>query len=202
MALEDFAKPTDWVEDLDTRWPERLTIKTHVLELLGEAIDSHASAPKVMELGIGDGELLSALHTRFAQPSYTAVDIKPALLDFCRGRIGETARMTFVEQDLSATQWQAIAAGFDIIFSLQSFHDLGGETALDSTYRQCLSRLNANGLLVNADFVEPMPQDDPATPRRFPPQKHIDLLLSMGYASASLSLRAGKLGCIVARTPA
>ena len=61
MPLEDFSTPTEWVRDLDRRWPERVPMKRHIIEVLSRHINKVSGSPKVLELGIGDGEVLEAL---------------------------------------------------------------------------------------------------------------------------------------------
>lgn len=201
MPLEDFSSPTEWVRDLDRRWPERALIKRHVIETLSRHIEKVPGIARVLELGVGDGEVLEALLDRFGDEQFVVVDIKPSLLAFVRNRVNAASSVTFVEQDLGREDWTALGAGFDAIYSLQSFHDLGGKQVLQSAYRHCLSRLNPAGMLLNADFVDPMPQDDPVCPRRFPPQVHVDMLGSLGFLDAAVTYRAGTLACMTACSP-
>ncbi|MFT6434133.1 MAG: hypothetical protein ACJAVI_002181, partial [Candidatus Azotimanducaceae bacterium] len=60
MAVSDFETPKLWRHDLDHRWPERLEMKAVVKRLLVEHNVS-VSNPVMLELGIGDGELLTEL---------------------------------------------------------------------------------------------------------------------------------------------
>jgi len=202
MPLEDFAVPTDWIVDLDQRWPERVALKTFIVDKLCEHIAAASDSPRILELGIGDGDLMLQLYDQFPAAEFVAVDIKPVLLDFVGERFDRSARVTFVEQDLSADQWTAVGNGFDVIYSLQSFHDLGGEEALSNSYQRCLDRLAPNGMMLNTDFVEPMPQDDPQRPRRFAPDVHIRMLTSLGFREAKMLKRVGQLACLSARAEA
>ena len=202
MPLEDFDTPTDWIRDLDQRWPERVTLKTYVVGELCRHLAAAPGTPRVLELGIGDGDLMFRLHEQFPSAEFVGADIKPALLDFVRSRFDSSAHVTFIEQDLSADDWSAVGNGFDVIYSLQSFHDLGGKEALANSYRQCLDRLAPNGIVMNTDFVEPMPQDDPQKPRRFPVEVHVETLTNLGFQDAEMLKQLGQLACLSARVGA
>ena len=143
MPLEDFAVPSDWIRDLDNRWPERVALKTYLVDELFHHIAAKRGTPRILELGIGDGDLLLQLYDKFPTAKFVAVDIKPVLLEFVAERFDSSARVTFIEQDLSANQWSAVGGGFDVIYTLQSFHDLGGRAELSNSYQQCLDMTRA-----------------------------------------------------------
>ena len=174
-------------------------MKSQIVDILSKHLGTVPGTPRMVELGIGDGELLEVLFRRFPNTEFVGVDVKPALLDFVRARFDGATRVTFVEQDLSADQRAAIDPGFDAMYPLQSFHDLGGREVLEASYRQCLDRLNPGGMMLNADFVEPMPHDDPSHPRRFPAEEHVAILRSSGFVRAQALARIESLGCMTAR---
>lgn len=199
MPLEDFASPTEWIQDLDVRWPERTLMKASLLETAIDHISALDHPPRILELGIGDGELLEALSLVCPHAQLVGVDINPALLTSGSKRLSGFSAVTFAQQDLRERQWAPIIGkDFDLIFSLQSFHDLGGRSALQAVYDRSIARLRPGGLLLNADFVEPMPQDNPAQPRRFPFREHVAILQRLDVRAVELAHQYGKLGCIAA----
>lgn len=197
MALEDFATPTDWARDLDVRWPERIPMKA---ALIGSIVQQVNTQPRLLELGIGDGEMLDALARRLPNAEFVAVDVNQTLLTFVGERLKGQSNVMLVRQDLRKARWtQAIGTGFDVVYSLQSLHDLGGRDSLSAVYGTALALLKPGGLLLNADFIEAMPQDDPANPRRFPFPEHAAVLDALRAKDAKLLHVHGLLGCISAR---
>ncbi|MDA1077082.1 MAG: hypothetical protein O3A63_20405 [Proteobacteria bacterium] len=126
---------------------------------------------------------------------FTGVEINPMLIDFSASRMPPNTAMRFVQYDLRDAAWTAdLQSLFDVAYTFQTLHDLGGRDALQTVYSSLASTLPAGGMLVNADFVVPMPQDDPRNPRRFPVHEHVELLHQAGckYGSG----RKTKMDCI------
>lgn len=196
MALRDFDSPAAWRQDLDNRWPERVTIKRLVTSVLAQCgLTGDRGSPQFLELGPGDGELLGLLQSECPNAEFTAADIEPALLEFVAERAAR--HVACVTADL-AKPWTPLKGPFDVIYTMQAMHDLGGEAALRHAYNEAFARLVPGGLLLNADFVQPMVQDNPAHPRRFPVPTHLELLRSIGFARAWCEGEAGALACICA----
>lgn len=195
MALEDFESPAEWRQDLDRRWPERLAIQDRLIAEVTAAIDRTDDPVRLLELGTGDGSIALALRALRDALELTAVDRNAALCDHGRQR---DDGIRWLCRDLTA-EWDGDLAGtFHIVYSLQTLHDLGGRNVLAETYRRVAGSLDRGGVFVHADFVEPMPHDDPANPRRFPPDVHVELFGAAGLA-ATLVERRGLLGLFVAR---
>lgn len=204
MALSDFDTPKLWRDDLDQRWPERLAMKDVIKRFLVEHCDNLLN-PMVLELGIGDGELLTDLVERLPLVQLTAMDINQVLLDYCKASLSNGGvvheRATFIKQDLSQAWSKGHEGTFDTVYSFQSIHDFGGRDALISTYQNIAAVLKPGGVLVNADFVVPLPQDKQANPRRFPVEEHLQILNTCGFEKATVIHEAGLLGCVVATLP-
>lgn len=196
LAVSDFATPVLWRQDLDERWPERLVMKQLIKRLLVE----HCAAkihPKILELGIGDGEMLLALIDLLPDAQLVAMDINQTLLDHCRARVA-TERLSPVYKDLTHAWSNGYENTFDAIYSVQSIHDFGGRDALKSTYTEIAAALKPGGTLINADFVVPLPQDNVASPRRFPASEHQQILYDIGFQHISVRHEEGLLGCLTA----
>ena len=153
--------------------------------------------PQVLELGIGDGEILSELPGLLPGVQLSAMDVNQTLIDYCRDRIAPN-QASFYCQDLSNPWSEDHRNSFDAVYSLQSFHDFGGLEALRSTYEEIALVLKPGGVLINADFVVPLPQDKQAAPRRFPVEMHLQLLKDCGFEQSRVIHEEGLLGCISA----
>jgi SAM-dependent methyltransferase len=205
LAVSDFETPKLWRHDLDHRWPERLEMKAVVKRLLVEHNVS-VSNPVMLELGIGDGELLTELLKLIPHAQLAAMDVSQTLLDYCKEIVVEEGsasdRAIFIKQDLSQSWSSGHEGTFSSVYSLQSIHDFGGRDALVSTYTNIASVLKPGGMLINADFVVPLPHDTQAEPRRFPVADHLQILRDCGFEQAKVIRQEGLLGCMMATKPA
>lgn len=201
MALSDFDTPKLWRDDLDQRWPERLAMKDVIKRLLIEHCDN-LSNPMMLELGIGDGELLLDLVRLMPQAQLTAMDVNQVLIDYCKASLSSGSiahdRTSFIKQDLSQAWSEGHENTFDSVYSFQSIHDFGGREALVATYANIAAVLKPGGILINADFVVPLPHDTQAQPRRFPVEDHLRVLRDCGFEQAAVIHEAGLLGCMMA----
>ncbi len=230
MALSDFTGPDyidAWTADLDRRWPERAAMVDCVVRTLVEWQDerrvkdlrqagSHEkkrqTVIRLLELGIGAGGLAEAVLDALAGASgegspdaveYTGIDIEPALVSHGKERLMVAGHHDahLIQADLKDGNWICGNGPFDAVYSLQTFHDLGGVEALETVYRRIHGLLAPGGVLVNADFVVPFEKDDPERPRRLPVETHKNLLSSLGYVDFKCELRLGKIACMAARRP-
>ncbi|NKB98847.1 MAG: methyltransferase domain-containing protein [Pseudomonadales bacterium] len=199
MALSDFATPELWRKDLDARWPERLVMKRLLRGHLIERLSENPNA-RVLELGIGDGELLMALNESLPQLQLIAMDINQTLLDRCNELMSER-NFSPICTDLSRPWSEGYENSFSAVYSLQSVHDFGGREALTSTYQEIASVLEPGGIVLNADFVVPFPQDKDDSPRRFPVETHLQILRECGFTQATVLHKEGLLGLITAKNP-
>jgi len=200
VALSDFDSPREWCLDLDRRWPERLQIKALLLRQIGETLQPPSQQHRILELGIGDGELMLKLSQMLSNTVLVGADINPELLAYSRERLG-TTQATFIEQDLKQPWKHIMGMSFDLVYSLQSFHDLGGYEELLAVYTKIRQVLVPGGILFNADFITPMAHDDTAMPRRFPPDTHLALLNECGFIAPELIEQRGAMGCFKAIAP-
>lgn len=198
MPLADFDGPLEWARDLDNRWPERLVLKTTIVDVItAEVARSKRDTPKILELGIGAGEVLESLARALPRAALAGIDLQPSLITYVSGRV---PGCSLFEHDLNDDAWSdSVDAPFDFVYSLQSFHDLGGRKALENVYRRIFEALEPGGVIINVDFVEPQAHDDPADPRRFPVDVHRDCLSRIGYVEFRCVRREGQLACMSAR---
>ena len=228
MALSDFTGPdyiNAWTGDLNQRWPERAAMADCVVRTLvewrgerrererhqGESPTSEDLATiRLLELGVGAGRLaqavLSALFDgsesgRTSTVHYTGIEIEPALVQHGQKLLAAAGHQnaSLIRADLRGDAWTNGLGPFDAVFTLQTFHDLGGVDALEAVYRQVRELIAPDGILVNADFVVPFEKDDPARPRRLPVETHQNLLSSLGFVDFRCELRRGMMACMSAR---
>ena len=167
---------------------------------------------RLLELGVGAGGLARAVLDALTDVSgagqpgaveYMGIDIEPALVQNGKERLGSVGHrdVRLVNEDLKEGSWTGIIEPVDAVFTLQTFHDLGGIDALEAVYRQIHGLLAPGGILVNADFVVPFEKDDPERPRRLPVETHQGLLSSLGFVDFRCEMRIGKMACMAARRP-
>ena len=167
---------------------------------------------RLLELGVGAGGLAEAVLDALADASgeessdtveYTGIDIEPALVSHGKERLMAAGHHDahLVRADLKDGAWTEGIEPVDAVYSLQTFHDLGGVEALETVYRQTHGLLAPGGVLVNADFVVPFDKDDPERPRRLRVETHQDQLSSLGYVDFRCELLQGKMACMAARRP-
>lgn len=196
LALSDFDNPRLWREDLDNRWPERTLTKQVLLDHLFDSLTG-LSNPILLELGIGDGELMSTLIEKLPTATLVAMDLNQTLIDHCATQLPKQ-RVSFRRTDLSEPWATGMEANFDAIYSLQSLHDFGGIAVLRATYAEMAKALKPGGIAINADFVEQMPHDDPKNPCRFETAVHIEILNDCGFENAKVLSAESMLACITA----
>ena len=209
MALSDFSGLDyidDWWQDLNKRWPERVPISEYLVRRLVSWCErSNNTEHRILELGVGGGALaasvLDALEKANLQPlNFTGIDLEPELTRQVEGRLNGVTqtRIHIYHADLRERDWAEDLGRFDVIYSLQTFHDLGGQGALTAIYRRVFSLLSAGGLLINADFVIPFPNDNPKEPKRLPVDTHHHILTNLGYTRFKNEVSVGKLACMTA----
>ncbi|MED5415667.1 MAG: class I SAM-dependent methyltransferase [Candidatus Latescibacterota bacterium] len=214
MALSDFKGPTyidDWSADLDSRWPERRGVRERIVDSIEawqasfRPTSAEADPLRLIELGVGNGQLAAAVIDRICHAVgkviYTGVDINHELTQFALGRLGkQSASVEMVIADLNDSESLTDGSDVDVMFTLQTLHDLDGYEALAAVYDASGRLLSPSGLLLNADFIEPFEKDDPAHPRRFPVEVHETLLRELGFVDFQYVVE-GKLASMTARRP-
>ncbi|MBT4101749.1 MAG: methyltransferase [Gemmatimonadetes bacterium] len=207
--LADFTGPNyidDWIAHLDSLWPERELIRQHLVEAIAVWQETTSlQAISLLELGVGNGKLaLDILHRLQAHTthlSYMAVDINGDLLHAALAEIHRglpACATTALLGDLNDPAILRDQPQMDLVFSLQTLHDLHGLVALRGVYEALYQLLSPGGLLVNADFIVPFEKDDASNPRRFPVDVHHSILEELGFTEFT-SQTEGKLACMTAR---
>lgn len=142
MALSDFTGPTyidDWSADLDSRWPERRGVRERIVDSIDawqasfRPTSAEADPLRLIELGVGNGQLAAAVIDRICHAAgkviYTGVDINHELTQFALGRLGkQSASVEMVIADLNDSESLTDGSDVDVMFTLQTLHDLDGYT--------------------------------------------------------------------------
>jgi trans-aconitate methyltransferase len=195
MALSDFDSPVEWGRDLDRRWPVRGVLRTLVVK----TIQAHCTTGfdgRVLELGVGDGELMRMVRGALPAAQLIGIDAEPTLLEHAHAIGGDNE---FCLQDLNEPNgWQELLQSVHMVYSMQTFHDLGGYSALHDVYRHIHETLVPGGLMLNADFVVPQSHDDPSSPRRFGVDVHLALLEEVGFVQGCCLMTTDDFACLSA----
>jgi len=211
MALSDFKGLnyiTDWSSDLDRRWPERIDIfPTIVQAIFAQCQNPNRENIHLLELGPGAGclakAILSLLTSHLDSVSYLGIDINPELTAYTQKQLSRLGypNISLKTTDLNNNFWPRDLDSFDIVYTFQTLHDLGGYEALKSVYEKLFALIRPGGLLLNTDFVIPFTNDNLKKPKRFPVERHQQLLESIGFIEFECQARVGKLACITALRP-
>ncbi|MEZ4735492.1 MAG: class I SAM-dependent methyltransferase [Caldilineaceae bacterium] len=186
---------------LETEWPERATIATHIAD---QVIALQQPQPYVLELCCGPGRLAETLLATMPHLRYTGVDLSPPFLAFARQQLAAYANQAqLFEADLNDTTWPHLVAphgtagGFHAIVSLQSLHDVGDEAAVSRLYGLAKDLLLPGGFFLNADLVVAEGEELPNNPGRRSIARHLDLLHEHGYHNIACTLAIGGFGCVM-----
>lgn len=121
----------------------RSRLQPGVERLLGRI----ASAGRVLDLGCGNGELLSALREHGFAGLYTGLDFSPALVRIAAVRQRHTGD-EFLIRDLAEPGWDAGVEGpFDRILAFSVLHHLPPPVA-ERVLERCRRLIAADGLLM------------------------------------------------------
>ena len=119
---------------------------------------SSSEAPRIVELGAGDGRLASALLESFPSATLTALDGSESMREEAGrqlARFGRRARV--VPFDLATLEWWEVIFGADVVVSSLAFHHLN-DAKKQYVYKAIADRISPRGALLIADLVEPSHQ--------------------------------------------
>jgi ubiquinone/menaquinone biosynthesis C-methylase UbiE len=108
----------------------------------------------VLDLGTGDGILLTAVLEGFPQSTGVALDFSPPMLEHARQRLHAFgARAVVVEGDLGSPGWrQHLHGKFDAVISGFAIHHLPHERKR-ALYEEVYRLLPAGGMFINCEHV-------------------------------------------------
>ena len=139
-------------EEHATQYLERADTIPHRSEgerALLEWLPSHAA--RVLDLGSGDGRLLSIVLEACAPAEAVALDFSPAMLDRLRHRFSSSPGVTVVAHNLDESLPEELGT-FDVVVSSFAIHHLT-HTRKRSLYEELYSRLRSGGVFCNLEHV-------------------------------------------------
>jgi SAM-dependent methyltransferase len=151
----DFFDPAyvkHWSDSITRYRPER---KKLFKAFVAEAARIKKSALSVFELGCGPGFLAEALLENCNIARYTLVDFSPEMLKLSGSRLAKFIdQIVFIQANFKKENWtNAIAAGFDVIVSLQAVHELRHASRIPKLYSQLHELLVPGGKILICDHV-------------------------------------------------
>lgn len=194
--LESQQDIVQWVAELNEDRPERSQIMQHIAKQLTALPFSPLQG---IELGFGPGHLAEQLLAKIPRLRYTGIDSSELLFGYAQDRLAAFgSRATLIKADLNQNRWlELLPDPVQAIVSMQSLHDLGGETQVNRIYALANSLLAPGGLFLNADLVVPARQENPDNPGRLSVLRHLELLQAHGYNRVACTLEVGDFGCFV-----
>ena len=122
------------------------------LDLLVDVLVRGSRHPaRILDLGVGTGNLAARLLAAFPEASLTGVDVNTGFLRIAEKRLQpHSSRVRLVEADVDRFDFRP---GYDLIVSAFMFHHVPNSVKRGSCAK-ALSRLSDGGCFVNADFVD------------------------------------------------
>lgn len=108
-------------------------------------------AVRVLDLGSGDGRLLSMVVRACAPAEAVALDFSPTMLDRLRGRFSGSSRISVVAHDLEKPLPQDLGT-FDVVVSSFAIHHLTHERKR-ALYEEVYTRMRPGGVFCNLEHV-------------------------------------------------
>jgi tRNA (cmo5U34)-methyltransferase len=122
------------------------------LELLVAVVARTDTTPhRILDLGVGTGNLAGLLLGAFPDAHLTGIDIVPDFLEIAQHRLARFRdRVQLIEADIAGYDFPA---GVDIVVTSFVLHHTEDVTK-GRTYERIYSSLNSGGCMANADFVD------------------------------------------------
>jgi SAM-dependent methyltransferase len=111
-----------------------------------------ASSKRVLDLGTGNGRLLSLLKLSIPDIEGVALDFSEPMLNEARKRFANDRRVTIVKHDLGLPLPSAELGCFDAVVSSLAIHHLH-HSRKKELYKEVFSLLNPKGVFCNLDHV-------------------------------------------------
>ncbi len=97
-----------------------------------------------------------------------------------------SSRVTYKRTDLVDEAWEEHASKpIHAIVSTWALHDLGSPEKINTVYERAYSALDADGFLLNGDFIKPIGAAQEFEGGRLYIAEHVDLLSSIGFSDVS-----------------
>lgn len=141
----------EW-QDYDQQIRRTIPFYDDALELLVAIVARTTTTPRrILDLGVGTGNLAGLLLGAFPDAYLTGIDIVPEFLEIAQRRLARFRdRVELIEADIAGHEFPA---GVDIVVTAFVLHHTEDATK-QRIYERICSSLTSGGCMVNADFVD------------------------------------------------
>ena len=199
----DFFDPAyvkHWSDSITRYRPER---KKLFKAFAAEAARMKKSALSVFELGCGPGFLAEALLENCDIARYTLLDFSPDMLQLSRSRLEKVKdRVVFIQADFKKETWtDDIAAGFDLLVSLQAVHELRHASRIPTLYSQLYELLVLGGKILICDHVNSAAHSAHRAAHFMTVDEHLSTFKKVGFINPREICPAADLSLMAAQKP-
>ena len=135
---------------------DKLPHRTEGERVLLDQIPTHAK--RILDLGTGDGRLLSLIKLSRPEAEGVALDFSEPMLERARKRFAPDKHITVVEHDFSCPLPSEQLGFFDAVVSSLAIHHLT-HLRKKQLYREVFNMLNSKGVFCNLEHVASPTQD-------------------------------------------
>jgi cyclopropane fatty-acyl-phospholipid synthase-like methyltransferase len=159
--------------------------------------------PHVLELAAGSGMLAETLLEKLGDITYESIDYSAPMVTRARESLSRyDDRVILHQADLNSSDWEdVLSQEIHVVVSNMAIHDLGNENNVAAIYHKVRDRLNAGGILINADLVLPEEEDIEDDKGKLKTSRHLELLKDLGLVEVQCSLSFGYYACIIGTKP-
>jgi SAM-dependent methyltransferase len=189
-----------WSDSITRYRPER---KKLFKAFTDEAARKKKGALSVFELGCGPGFLAEALLDYCDIVRYTLLDFSPEMLKLSRNRLAKfTDRVIFIQADFKKENWvDSVAAGFDLIVSLQAVHELRHASRIPKLYSQLHELLVPGGKILICDHVNSAARSAHRAAHFMTVEEHLSSFKEVGFINPREICPAADLSLMAAERP-
>ena len=142
---------TDW-RDYDRQIRNSIPFYDAAFELFVDVLRRSGHPPaRILDLGVGTGNLAARLLAAFPEADLTGIDLNPEFLRAAEKRLEpHRGQVRLVQADVERFDFES---GYDLVVSAFMFHHVPDRVKRHA-YAMALSCLADGGCFVNADFVD------------------------------------------------
>ena len=145
IALEFDEFSSDYTRDMVNCVPYYLKLVSSIVTYLPD----NFVADKILDMGLGNGNLVERLLSRFPDAGYTLVDVSPEMLKLCRERF-ERAELILFEGYFDAFTFEDHP--YDLITASFSFHHVDSKTK-EEIFKKIYEALRPGGIFSSSDLM-------------------------------------------------
>jgi ubiquinone/menaquinone biosynthesis C-methylase UbiE len=205
MSVKEVPSDHDFFDPAYVKhWSDSITRYRPERKKLFKAFVAEAARMKdalsVFELGCGPGFLAEALLENCDITRYTLVDFSPEMLKLSQSRLAKfKERVVFIQADFKKENWtDAVAAGFDLIVSLQAVHELRHASHIPTLYSQLYELLVPGGKILICDHVNSPSLSAHRAAHFMTVDEHLSTFKNIGFINAREICPAADLSLIAA----